>query len=202
MGWIVGVRKMTAEAIPAMHRASPRGDQERPPVVFLNQTRPASGGDIPDRIGRKVWWIHSFRMNWQHLPQQRIVRVSRLHSRQETARDEQRKLSRRLLGRFAERGGQTQQGKQFFWIADRLGQRLEIGGAIGSRGGVGKRGGQSTDLARGRPPGRGVFSLEGLCYIGNADAMRRRERIAAGNVSVLALCLHRLQLRTAYPCPR
>ncbi len=89
---LFGIRKVAAEAVAAVHRAAAGGDQQGAAAVFLDHPGSGPGGGIAHRIQAEARHRLHFRIQRQHLAQQRVVQVAMAHARHEGARHPQWKL--------------------------------------------------------------------------------------------------------------
>lgn len=89
---LLGIRKVAAEAVAAVRRAAAGGDQQGAAAVFLDHPGSGPGGAIADRIQAEAGSRLHFRIQRQHLAQQRVMQVAMAHPRHERARHPQRKL--------------------------------------------------------------------------------------------------------------
>ena len=64
---LLRVGKVAAETIATMHGAGPGGHQERPAVIFLQQSKVARGGQVADRVGDEPRYLQLLVQRGQHL---------------------------------------------------------------------------------------------------------------------------------------
>src|SRR5665647_3793297 len=81
----LGVRKMAAKAVAAMHRARTRRDQQRAPVVLVQNAFRRACGDITDGVMAETGHFAEFGGLWQYLQQQGGGRAAAAHPRDETS---------------------------------------------------------------------------------------------------------------------
>ena len=124
-GHVVG--ELAPKTIAAVHRAGAGCDQQRPPVVLLQQTRGAPHGApgrmLGERIAEESGLLERFSRRRQNLQQQRIVWISAPHAAHEAARYAQAEGYGRGRG-GRQRRIEAEQPQQFLRIGDRLGELL------------------------------------------------------------------------------
>jgi len=88
---LVGIRERAAEAVAAVDRAGAARDQQRSARVLLDHSAVCEAV-LANRVGRETGNCLGLERTGQNLEQQRIARVAFTHTRDETARYEQRKV--------------------------------------------------------------------------------------------------------------
>jgi elongation factor P len=95
-----------------MDRAGTRGHPECPSLILPQQSVAAIGRRVPDRIAAEARLGLLLAAQGQHLAQQRVMRITRLHERGESAWDQQPEITRLGVQVRDRRAAQTQGTEQ------------------------------------------------------------------------------------------
>src|SRR5262249_14225112 len=87
--WFIAVWVMPAKAVPAMNGTDAGRHQQRPPVIFVQESRRAPGGSVSHRVGAETGNGALFAFQRHDLQQQWICRIARPDALEIALRDEQ-----------------------------------------------------------------------------------------------------------------
>ena len=135
LGIVVGaIVVVPAEAVTAVHGAGAGGDQQRAPLVLVQQSGHRAGGAFLERVSDEARHRQGLGAHGQHLSQQGVMGVAPAHAGHIGQRHAQRKAGRggpQAVGGLPGGDlcrGEAEQGQQFHRIAHRTGQLLLPGG--------------------------------------------------------------------------
>ncbi len=112
------IRKVPAEAIPAVDRAGAGGGQKRPAFVFVKHAGHGLGGEIPDRVPGVAGFDGLLQVERQNLAQQGVMRVARGDTREIGARHAQREEAVDPARGRKQLFGQIEGPQQLLGVAD------------------------------------------------------------------------------------
>jgi len=118
-GDLLAIRKMAAETVATVDRATAAGDQERAAMVLVQQARRLARGQIADRIGDEARRLVPFGQLRQNLQQQWIARIAMSHACGKGTRHAQGETGV-VHGQPHGQFGQAEQIEQFARVGDRL----------------------------------------------------------------------------------
>ena len=116
------VGKLAAEAVAAVDRAATGRQQKHAASILLYEPRRRQRMLLLQGIGGEACHVRPFSRPWQHLQQQRIVRVTRPHPGDEPPRHEQRKITGGTACTRGERRVERQHLAELFRITDGVSQ--------------------------------------------------------------------------------